>query len=64
MNEDVAWVGMRVGYNAIARKRKGIITVKWDNGETFSLSPWWLRQVEWARGGYTHGKRKLTAEQS
>lgn len=83
VNEDVAWVGMRVGYNAFAKKRKGIIVgwpatirgtvtrtdeknhlggqvvrVRWDDGETRSVSPWWLKRVEWARGGYTHGLRK------
>lgn len=83
MNQGVAWVGMRVGYNALAKKRRGIIpkdrgdlrgtiievdgtnhlgghvvSVKWDDGETWGLSPWWLKRVEWAKGGYRHGKRK------
>lgn len=83
MNEGVAWIGMRVGYNALAKKRRGIIvgwpaslrgtvtgvddrnhlggqvvSVRWDDGETRSVSPYWLKRVEWARGGYRHGTRK------
>lgn len=83
MDSGVAWVGMRVAYNAIAKKRKGIIVgwpadlrgvvtnideknhlggqvlrVRWDDGETRHVSPYWLKRVEWTKGGYTHGKRR------
>jgi hypothetical protein len=34
-----------------------VISVRWDDGWEYALSPCWVKRA-WASGGYTHGKRK------